>query len=249
MVVSEGVAEARSLRDRFERHEPGDDRDAVQTRLEQWGLDLGSSVDETPATAWAWMAAARWAPSGAWNGEWRGPVAQPEVLLLDEPTNHLDLDAITWLEELLNAFAGSLLLITHDRAFLDRVCNRIVELTGACRGFTRQLQRLPESQRPSSWRTRPWPTRALTAAGAGGLDPQGREARRTRSVARVARLVEMRQQHQARRDVQGKVRPDLDRGESSGKIVAELEGVSKVLASAPSCATSAPPSCAATSSA
>ena len=55
-------------------------------------------------------------------------VASPDVLLLDEPTNHLDLDAITWLEELLVAFKGSILLISHDRAFLDNVCTRIVEL-------------------------------------------------------------------------------------------------------------------------
>ncbi|MGR6752104.1 ATP-binding cassette domain-containing protein, partial [Aeromonas veronii] len=56
----------------------------------------------------------------------RALVAQPDVLLLDEPTNHLDLDAIAWLEGLLNDFKGSLLLITHDRQFLDNVANRIV---------------------------------------------------------------------------------------------------------------------------
>src|SRR5260221_69828 len=58
----------------------------------------------------------------------RALVASPDVLLLDEPTNHLDLDAITWLEELLVAFKGSVFLISHDRAFLDAVCTRIVEL-------------------------------------------------------------------------------------------------------------------------
>ena len=55
-------------------------------------------------------------------------VAAPDVLLLDEPTNHLDLDAIAWLEQLLRDFAALVMLITHDRAFLDNVATRIVEL-------------------------------------------------------------------------------------------------------------------------
>src|SRR5206468_2434968 len=55
-------------------------------------------------------------------------VTRPDVLLLDEPTNHLDLDAIAWLEDLLVDFKGSVVTITHDRAFLDRVATRIVEL-------------------------------------------------------------------------------------------------------------------------
>ncbi len=55
-------------------------------------------------------------------------VNRPDVLLLDEPTNHLDLDAITWLEDLLLDFKGSVVTITHDRAFLDRIATRIVEL-------------------------------------------------------------------------------------------------------------------------
>ena len=55
-------------------------------------------------------------------------VRRPDVLLLDEPTNHLDLDSIEWLENLLLEFRGSVVLITHDRAFLDRVATRIVEL-------------------------------------------------------------------------------------------------------------------------
>jgi ATP-binding cassette subfamily F protein uup len=60
-------------------------------------------------------------------------VRRPDVLLLDEPTNHLDLDSIEWLENLLLDFRGSVVLITHDRAFLDRVATRIVELDrGRC---------------------------------------------------------------------------------------------------------------------
>jgi ATP-binding cassette subfamily F protein uup len=63
-------------------------------------------------------------------------VAVPDVLLLDEPTNHLDLDSIAWLEELLKEYQGSVVLITHDRAFLDAVCTQIVELDrGILRGY------------------------------------------------------------------------------------------------------------------
>jgi len=159
----------------------------------------------------------------------RALVAQPDVLLLDEPTNHLDLDAITWLEGLLNDFKGSLLLITHDRTFLDNVANRIVELDrGQLRGY-------------------PGNFAAFTAAKAYELENEalynarfdkilaqeeiwirkGVEARRTRSVARIQRLESMRLAHQARRDVQGKVKLDIDTGGASGKIVAELENVNK----------------------
>ena len=156
-------------------------------------------------------------------------MAQPDVLLLDEPTNHLDLDAIRWLEELLNGFKGSLLLITHDRAFLDNVANRIVELDrGQLRGYPGNFAAF---QAAKAYELE---NEALANARFDKLLAQeevwirkGVEARRTRSVARVQRLHEMRNERAARRDVQGKVRLDVATGESSGKIVAELENVSK----------------------
>ncbi len=74
-------------------------------------------------------------------------VTQPDVLLLDEPTNHLDLDSIEWLEELLLAFQGSVMTITHDRTFLDRVATRIVELDrGVLRSYARQFRAIPAAQ-------------------------------------------------------------------------------------------------------
>ena len=232
-VVSEGVAEAKALRARYEAHDENDDLGWVQERIEQIGawnweqrvdetlhrldLDGGRKVGELSGGLKKRVALAR------------ALVAQPDVLLLDEPTNHLDLDAIRWLEELLNGFKGSLLLITHDRAFLDNVANRIVELDrGQLRGYPGNFAAF---QAAKAYELE---NEALANARFDKLLAQeevwirkGVEARRTRSVARVQRLHEMRNERQARRDVQGKVRLDVATGDSSGKIVAELEGVSK----------------------
>nr|WP_297530760.1 ATP-binding cassette domain-containing protein [uncultured Roseateles sp.] len=232
-VVSEGVAEAKALRERYEAHDENDDLGWVQERIEQIGawnweqrvdetlhrldLDGGRKIGELSGGLKKRVALAR------------ALVAQPDVLLLDEPTNHLDLDAIRWLEELLNGFKGSLLLITHDRAFLDNVANRIVELDrGQLRGYPGNFAAF---QAAKAYELE---NEALANARFDKLLAQeevwirkGVEARRTRSVARVQRLHEMRNERQSRRDVQGKVRLDVATGDSSGKIVAELEGVSK----------------------
>ncbi len=156
-------------------------------------------------------------------------VTQPDVLLLDEPTNHLDLDSIMWLETLLKEFKGSIVTITHDRAFLDAVATRIVELD---RGrlntypgnFTTYLT-LKEEQLAQE---------AVISAKADKLLAQeevwvrkGVEARRTRSQSRITRLQQLRAQRSARREAVGSVRMDVASGAPSGKLVAELTDVSK----------------------
>ena len=232
-VVAEGVAEAKALRERFERHDPADDLDAIQTQLEHLGgWTWEQRVDETLARLGLDGERQVGALSGGLKKRValaRALVAQPDVLLLDEPTNHLDLDAIAWLEGLLNGFSGSLLLITHDRAFLDNVCNRIVELDrGQLRGYPGNFAAFQAAKQYEL------ENEALANARFDKVLAQeevwirkGVEARRTRSVARVARLVQMREAHAARRDVQGKVRLDIATGDASGKIVAELDKVSK----------------------
>ena len=229
--VSEGVAEARAARQAYEEHADGVDLDALQTRIE--ALDAWNWEQRVDTTlAQLHLDGSR--DIGQLSGGMKkrvalaqALVAVPDVLLLDEPTNHLDLDSIAWLEELLRGFKGSVMLITHDRAFLDGVATRIIELDrGIIRSYPGNFtayERLKEDQLASD---------ALANARADKLLAQeevwirkGVEARRTRSVARIQRLEVLRDQRQRRRDSLGQVRLEVDSGAPSGKIVAELRDV------------------------
>jgi ABC transport system ATP-binding/permease protein len=156
-------------------------------------------------------------------------VSRPDVLLLDEPTNHLDLDSITWLEDLLLEYRGSVVTISHDRAFLDRVATRMVELDRgrllSYPGNFAQYQTLKEEQLTQE---------AVINARADKLLAQeevwirkGVEARRTRAQGRITRLERLREQRAQRRDAVGRVKLEVASGGASGKIVAELERVTK----------------------
>jgi ATP-binding cassette subfamily F protein uup len=156
-------------------------------------------------------------------------VSSPDVLLLDEPTNHLDFTSIQWLEGLLREFRGSVLFITHDRRFLDNVATRIVELDrGRLLSFPGNFSKYQERKRELL---------AIEEVENAKFDKvlaqeevwirKGVEARRTRNEGRVRRLEDLRLQRSARRDQQGQVRIDVATGERSGKIVAELENISK----------------------
>ena len=155
-------------------------------------------------------------------------VQKPDILLLDEPTNHLDINAIIWLENLLRAFSGSMVVITHDRRFLDNISNRIVELDrGVLRSYDGSFSQYSEKKAQEL---------AVEAEHNRLFDKfhaqeeawirKGIEARRTRNEGRVRRLEELRRQRAARRERVGQVNFKLNTGERSGKIIAELEHAS-----------------------
>jgi ABC transport system ATP-binding/permease protein len=231
-VVAEGVAEARALRDRFEAHALDDDLDALQTRLEALGgWTWEQRVDETLQRLHLDGAALVGTLSGGTKKRValaQALVAQPDVLLLDEPTNHLDLDAIAWLQGLLNESTHATVLISHDRAFIDAVATRIIELDrGVLRSYPGNYAAYEATK------ARELESEALANARADKLLAaeevwvrKGVEARRTRSVGRIARLEKLRATRVARRDRVGQVKLELATGLPTGKIVAELDDVS-----------------------
>lgn len=175
-------------------------------------------------------------PISALSGGWKKRVAlaqalviQPDVLLLDEPTNHLDITAIEWLENLLKNFTGSVLLITHDRCFLDRVATRIVELDrGKLRSYSGNYatyQKLKAHELAVEVEQNAV-FDALHAKEEAWIR-RGIEARRTRNMGRVRRLEALRQQRAQRRERVGRVNFQLSAGVPSGKLIAELDHVTK----------------------
>ncbi|MDO5532787.1 ATP-binding cassette domain-containing protein [Sutterella sp.] len=156
----------------------------------------------------------------------------PDLMMLDEPTNHLDMRAITLLETVCNEELKnqrSLIVITHDRAFLDNVATRIVELDrGALRSYpgnfaayeSRKEEELAAEALERRRFDKFWAQEEVWIR-------KGIEARRTRNEGRVRRLEQLRRERAARRDQMGSIRLSIDAGEKSGKVVAEVTGLSK----------------------
>jgi len=238
--VSQGVSQAKALREEYEALSVGEWDDASHHRLDEvqsqlealsgwnWEQRVYETLDRLHLDADVKINTL----SGGTKKRValaRALVEMPDVLLLDEPTNHLDLDSIAWLEELLKEYQGSVILITHDRAFLDNVCTQIVELDrGILRSYPgnfTQYEFLKEQELNAE---------SLANARADKLLAQeeiwirkGVEARRTRSVARIARLEKLRTSRAERRDAMGQVKLAVSAGDRSGKIVADLQNVSK----------------------
>jgi len=155
-------------------------------------------------------------------------VSEPDLLLLDEPTNHLDIRAIEWLEEFLRGFRGSLLFITHDRAFLRRLATRIVELDrGVLTDWPGDYDRYlaaKAAQLESEDRNNALFDKRLAQEEV--WLRQGIKARRTRNEGRVRALKALRAERAQRRELQGSARLQAQQVERSGKLVAELRNIS-----------------------
>jgi ATP-binding cassette subfamily F protein uup len=231
--VAEGVAEARAVRAAYEAHAPGADLDALQTRIEQldawtWEQRVATTLDHLGLGDGAQRIGTLSGGTKKRVALAQALVALPDVLLLDEPTNHLDLDGILWLQELLVGRRGALVFVSHDRAFIDAVATRIVELDrGRLRSYPGRYAAYEASK------ARELADETLAQARADKLLAQeevwvrqGVEARRTRAVGRIVRLEKLRAQRAARRASLGEVKLALDAGQPSGRIVAELRDVS-----------------------
>ena len=158
----------------------------------------------------------------------RALVADPDILLLDEPTNHLDVEAITWLEDLLLNFKGSIIFISHDRSFIRKMATRIVDLD---RGklvsypgnYDLYLETKAEDLRVETLQNELFDKKLAQEE---VWIRQGIKARRTRNEGRVRALKKLREERRNRREVQGKAKIQLDTTARSGKIVFEIEHAS-----------------------
>ena len=244
-VVAEGLADLQTLRSRYdELLAAGDEaamaqleklqheleaRDAwqLEQRIERVMTELDLPADKLMSEL-----------SGGWRRRaalGAALVQQPDLLLLDEPTNHLDIETIEWLEQVLLSFRGGLLFISHDRALVDRIATRIVELDrGQIASFpgnyTQYLERKEKMLEDEARHNAEFDKKLAQEE---RWIRQGIKARRTRNEGRVRALKQLRVERTERRDRQGKARFDVEEAVRSGKLVAELKNVNLEFAGQP----------------
>ncbi len=169
------------------------------------------------------------------SGGWRRRVAlakalvqKPDLLLLDEPTNHLDIATIKWLEDRIYNYPGAVLFITHDRAFLQRLATRIVEidrgkLTSWPGDYSNFLRRKEKSLEDESVAEDKFDKKLAEEE---VWIRQGIKARRTRNEGRVRTLMKMREEREERVAQEGKARIHIEEAEQSGRKVIRARNVS-----------------------
>ncbi len=157
----------------------------------------------------------------------RALVQEPDLLLLDEPTNHLDIESIDWLEEFLKSYGGTLLFVTHDRVFMQKLATRIIELDrgqltdwpGDYANFLRRKDEMLNAEEKANQRF------DKKLAQEEVWIRQGIKARRTRNEGRVRALKQMRDERKQRRERESVVNMSMQGMERSGKIVVEVENL------------------------
>ena len=240
-VVSEGLGELRDLVAAYHRASVevahGDAAALEQMGRLQHALEEGDGwrLEQRVELVLSRLGLPADVPVDTLSGGWRrrvllarALVAAPDVLLLDEPTNHLDIEAIEWLESFLAEYAGAVLFVTHDRAFLERLATRVIELDrgrltswpGGYATFLEKKEAWLESEALAHEKfdkklaeEEVWLRRGI-------------KARRTRDEGRVKRLMEMRAERAARRAQAGTVRLQVEAAEASGQ--AGLRGRGRV---------------------
>ncbi len=158
----------------------------------------------------------------------RAIVGDPDILLLDEPTNHLDIDSILWLEDFLARYRKTIFFVTHDRSFLQKIADRIIELD---RGklYDWKCDYKTFLERKDAWLESEQTLNALFDKKLAAEEVwirKGIKARRTRNEGRVSALKKMRNERAERREVSGSVKMQIQKSEISGKMIIEADDIS-----------------------
>lgn len=238
-VVRSGLSGIQSLLEEYHRRSATDlDRDGLRELEElhrqidaHGGWNIEQRVDSTISE----LSLPTNKKMNELSGGWRRRVAlakalvqEPDLLLLDEPTNHLDIVTITWLESVVRSYAGAVLFITHDRAFLQRIATRIVEidrgkLTSWPGDFKNFLRRKEEALASESKENSEFDKKLAQEE---IWIRQGIKARRTRNEGRVRALEKMREERSKRISKENSARIHIEESESSGRKVIRAKNVS-----------------------
>ena len=211
-----GLRELEALHAKIDAHDGWHLEQRVETTITELSLPADKKMNEL-------------------SGGWRRRVAlakalvqKPDLLLLDEPTNHLDIATIKWLEDRVYNYPGAVLFITHDRAFLQRLATRIVEIDrgkltswpGDYDNFLRRKEKTLEDEAVAEDKF----DKKLAEEEA--WIRQGIKARRTRNEGRVRALMKMREEREARIAKEGKARIHIEEAEQSGRKVIRARNIS-----------------------